>query len=547
MKIALALPLTALLLSAAACGRDAPHLEAPEGDTLGGGPAGGTLVVLREREPDDLNPLTYTSLPASEIAHLVFRKLARRDSTLAGYVPDLAERWELSEDGLRLRLHLRTDVLWHDGVPTTADDVVFTIERQGDPATASHRQADVAAVASATAVDSFTVDVHFERAGPYVVNALLELMPAPRHLLGDVAPEELRLNPFGRSPVGNGLFRFVSWRAGESVTLEANAERPDGRPALDRIVVRFVPDLTTALTEVLAGQADLLKIPAELRGEVERTRGVRLESGARIRLVWIAWNADRPPLNDVRVRRAITLGIDREALTRGLFDEVGEVAISPIPPSLPEHDPRVRAPGVDTAGARHLLEEIGYRRGPDGIMRRNGQPLRVEIDYIATDAMRRDALVILQAQLRRIGVEVVPRAYESTAWVERLRARDFQGSLWGWGWGPGVAGPNAEMIFHSRSIPPNGPNFAGMRDSRVDELIDRVQVELDERERRRLWSELEQRLIDAMVYVPLFLDPELYAVSDRFENASLWGLEWWEDVHLWWVPQERRLPRDRTR
>jgi peptide/nickel transport system substrate-binding protein len=547
MKITRALPFLALLLSAAACGREAPHLEAPEGDTLGGGPAGGTLVVLREREPDDLNPLTYTSLPASEIAHLVFRKLARRDSTLAGYVPDLAERWEVSDDGLRLLLHLRTDVLWHDGVPTTADDVVFTIERQRDPATASHRQADVAAVASVAALDSFTVEVRFSRAGPYVVNALLEVMPAPRHLLGEVPPEGLRLDPFGRSPVGNGLFRFVSWRAGESVTLEANADRPDGRPALDRIVVRFVPDLTTALTEVLAGQADLLKIPAELRQQVERSPGVRLESGARIRLVWIAWNTARAPLDDVRVRRAITLGIDREALTRGLFGDVGEVAVSPIPPTLPEHDPRVRSPGVDTAGARVLLEEIGYRRGPDGIMRRDGQPLRVEIDYIATDAMRRDALVILQAQLRRIGVELVPRAYESTAWVERLRAGEFQGSLWGWGWGPGVAGPNAEMVFHSRSVPPNGPNFAGMRDARVDALIDRAQVVFDEEERRQLWSELEQRLIDAMVYVPLFLDPELYAVSERFENASLWGLEWWEDVHLWWVPPERRLPRDRTR
>jgi hypothetical protein len=100
----------------------------------------------------------------------------------------------------------------------------------------------------------------------------------------------------------------------------------------------------------------------------------------------------------------------------------------------------------------------------------------VEVEFSASDPIRGDMLVAMQAQLRRVGVDMLPRSYERTTWVERLRGREFTGSFWGWGWGPGVMGPNAEMLFHSRSIPPNGPNFAGYRNPRVDALIDSILV-----------------------------------------------------------------------
>ena len=135
------------------CGGDSPGgagggAEAPGGyETYSGGAPGGVLVALVEGEPDDLNPVTYTSSPAFQAVRLMFRGLARRDSTLSGYQPDLATSWELRSDST-IVFHLRDDVHWHDGTPVTADDVVFTIELQGNPLTAAPRTADVAAVAS---------------------------------------------------------------------------------------------------------------------------------------------------------------------------------------------------------------------------------------------------------------------------------------------------------------------------------------------------------------------------------------------------------------
>ncbi len=542
-----------VLVLLAACGpADRPAIgaegELGEHPTFSGGPPGGTLVVLADREPDELNPLTYSSNPAYQVTHLVFRTLARRDSTLSNYVPDLARGWQLEADGSTLVLHLRDDVRWHDGVPVTADDVVFTIERQRDEQVASPRQGDVAPVASVRARDSVTVEVQLLQPGPYTVNALLEVMPVPRHLLADVEPERLRFAPFSRQPVGNGLFRFVSWQAGQSITLEANPEVPEGRPALDRVVLRFVPDMNAAMTELLAGQGDLLKIPSDQRQRVEAANNVELYTAARVRPAWIAWNVERPPVDDVRVRRAILMAIDRQTLAEALFGGVGEPALSPLPPALWEHSGEVRPIPYDPQGAQRLLEEAGWiDRTGDGIRDRDGRPLRLEVDYIATDQTRADVLVAIQAMLRRIGVDLAPRAFESTAWVERLRGRNFQGSFWGWGWGPGVVGPNAAMVFHSRSIPPRGPNFAGYHNPRVDAVIDSALVTFDTAQARRLWHEFEQQVIDDAVYAPLYLDPELFSVNARFANVRFWGIEWWEHVPEWHIPEGRRLPRDRAR
>ena len=153
----------------------------------------------------------------------------------------------------------------------------------------------------------------------------------------------------------------------------------------------------------------------------------------------------------------------------------------------------------------------------------------------------------MQAQLKQIGVDLAPRQYERTTWVERLRGRNFTGSFWGWGWGPGVMGPNAEMVFHSRSIPPKGANFAGYSNPRTDALIDSILAQNDKAQAQRLWQRLEQQLTDDAAYAPIFLDTEFYAANDRFGNVKFRGPEWWEDVIYWHIPPNRRLPRDRAR
>lgn len=543
--------LLAAALLAATCS-DTPDGSIDSGsgahDTLGGGPPGGVLVVLADREPDQLNPVTFNSVPAYHAVHLMFRALAGRDSTLSGYAPDLATSWQIEDDST-LIVTLRDDVYWHDGTRVTADDVVFTIELQRNPVTASPRQADVAAVTSVAARDSFTVVVRLERSSVYTVNALLEVVPVPAHLLRDVPPSDLRNASFNRNPTGNGFYRFGSWTAGQNLRLDVNTEKPDGRAAIERIIMRFIPDVTTALTELLSGQGDLLsRLPPDQAERMRAAGNTEVHTAPRIRPAWIAFNTRRAPLDDVRVRRAVLMGVDREALARGLFAGIGEAALSPIPEILREHSPDVRPIPFDPDSARALLAAAGWRdTNGDGVLDRDGSPLRIEVDFVSSDQSRRDVLVGMQSMLRPLGIDLVPRAYESTTWVQRLRDGSFGASFWGWGWGPGVMGPNAAMIFHSRSIPPNGPNFAASRHPRIDALIDSVLVIADTTAARSVWRELEQLMIDDVVYAPIYMDPELYAVNSRLRNVEFRGLEWTEDAVYWWIDPDDRLGRDRVR
>jgi peptide/nickel transport system substrate-binding protein len=514
--------------------------------TFTGAAPGGTMIFLAEGDADDLNPLTFDNTQSYQVVHLLFRALARRDSTLSNYVPDLLEGWE-RPDSNTVILKVRPNLKWHDGRPVTAEDVVFTIERQGDSTTTSPRMADVGAVTSARAIDPRTVEVKLSRTGPSTLNALLEVIPVPKHLLANVSPTDMRFNAFSQKPVGNGRFRFGRWTKGQEIVVEANPDAPEGRPALDRIVIRVVPDATARLTQLLNGQGDAMKLAPEQRNQLQNARGVRLETAAQVRPGWIAFNQQKAPANDAAVRRAFVMAINRQQIVQAQFGEQGTAALSPIPPALREHSADVRPIPHDPNGARQLLEQAGWRdTNGDGIREKGGQPLRIDVEVSSADQMRKDMLIFMQQQLRQVGVDLQIREMERASWVDRLRNRQYVASFWGWGWGPGVMGPNAEMLFHSRSIPPNGPNFASYGNPRVDGLIDQILVENDTTRARGLWRQLEQQVIDDAVYAPIFLDPEFYAVNERFANVKFRGPEWWEDAIYWSVPENRRLPRDRS-
>ncbi|HEX6750356.1 MAG TPA: ABC transporter substrate-binding protein [Longimicrobium sp.] len=543
--------LAALALTACGGGGDANRPQGgdeapPPGNynTFGGGPVGGTLVVLSEGDADNLNPLTYDSNPAYQLVHLMFRALGRRDSTLSNYTPDFLERWE-QRDPTTVVLHVRPGIKWHDGVPTSAADVVYTIQMQKDSTVASTRQQDVEAVTSVRALDSMTVEVKLAKSGPSTFNSLLEVVPVPRHLLDSIPPDRMRFASFNTRPVGNGLFTFVRWNKGQEVVVDANRSAPQ-RPSLDRIIVRVVPEPSARLTALINGEGDLDKVTADQRQRLQSAPNVRLASAARVRPGWIVWNQDKAPGNDSIVRRAFLMSINRQQLAQAMFGPDGEPALSPIPAKLREHSADVRPIPYNVAQAGQLLQQAGWVDGNgDGVREKNGQPLRLEIEYSSADPVRSDMLVAMQAMAKQAGIALVPRAYERTTWVERLRQRQFVGSFWGWGWGPGVMGPNARVVWHSASIPPGGANFAGYRNPRLDVLIDSVIVEADTTRYHAMWRQIEQTVIDDAVYAPIFFDPEYYGVSSRFRGVKFRGPEWWEDVIYWWIPPNLLTARDR--
>ena len=250
-------------------------------------------------------------------------------------VPRLARSWEINADTTELIFHLRDDVFWQDGVKTTAADVKFSYDLVHDPNTGYTYSGMWDHYGDAEAVDSFTFRVALEPHAQFL-DIWRVFAPAPRHVLADVPAAELRGHPFGTTrPVGNGPFRFAERRPGQSWTFVANPDFPaelGGRPYVDRLVYRAIPEATTLLTELQTGGVDFYPlVPPEQAEALERADGARLISYPDRAYEQIIWNGRRAPFDEVRVRRALTHAIDRKAMVASVRAGYGSVANSTIP------------------------------------------------------------------------------------------------------------------------------------------------------------------------------------------------------------------------
>ncbi|MDQ4044766.1 MAG: ABC transporter substrate-binding protein, partial [Chloroflexota bacterium] len=299
-----ALSALASVLVLVSCGRDDPRPgrdsavdRIPEEERFGG-----TVVVASIMDPQSMNALVSNEDDSRQVQReLLFMPLVKYDGALEP-MPWLAERWDtarVAPDTLELTFHLRRDVSWHDGQPTTAEDVLFTYERVLDPNVGSSLASGFALYSPhAELVDSHTIKFRLRPHAEFL-DGWAQLAVMPQHILEDVPHEKLASHPFGTSePVGNGPFRFVRRVPGQEWVFEANPNFPaalGGRPYLDRLVYRVIPEQTTLLTETLTGAVDVnLAVGAEQVSQIEAAPGVELRSSPTTQWVFIAWNGRLP-------------------------------------------------------------------------------------------------------------------------------------------------------------------------------------------------------------------------------------------------------------
>jgi peptide/nickel transport system substrate-binding protein len=460
--------------------------------------------------------------------------------------PWLAESWELSADGTELTFHLRDDVLWHDGERTDAYDVAFTYLRASDTGTAYPNPGAfgpyVEGDEAIEIVDSFTVRLRFEpHAEVLELWRVLGIMP--EHLLADVPAAELAEHPFAtRCPVGNGPFVFLSHRQDESWTFEANPAFPEGlggRPYLDRLVYRVVPEQTTLLTELLAGNVDLYaNVRPDQAGVVQENDGAELRVTEARGFTFVAWNTRRPELEDARVRRALTMAVDREAVVGALLQGYGTLARSGLPPFHWAFDEDLPGLDYDPAGARTLLDQAGWAdRDGDGVREnQDGSPLQLDLIFNAADQLRRALAELMQAQLREVGVDLTPVPLEGGAMRARATdpgSRDFDGLLLEW--------IHDFKVDETDLFSGDGPfAFAGLQDPEVDALLAELQTEVDRDGARPLWSAYQSRINELQPFTYLFFAQRLAGVSDRLQGVEADFRGFWVNVKDWRIAPSGR-------
>ncbi|HEX9427696.1 MAG TPA: peptide-binding protein [Candidatus Polarisedimenticolia bacterium] len=504
------LPLAATLLVVAAGSGTAGRVEARSART-----EARRLVIGVRADVTSLNVYTAASAFDQEIADLLYPRLAyEQDDFEQGpptFLPGLASSWEFSPDGTRLTFHLDPRATWSDGSPVTAADVLLSHRAARSPEVAWAGIDVKEFIEEVSAPDARTVVYRFSRVYPYQLMDAVEGNILPARVFGKTPLAEWPKRPFLEAPVTGGPFRLKRYERGALIELERNPSYlKTPLPRLDAVVFRVIPDEQTLLNELLSGGIDVMEnVPPLAAARLEPSPRLRLVRAPDLSYTFICWNTARPLFADSRVRRALTMAIDREAIVDGLLPGVGRPASGPVLSFLWAHDPDLRPLPFDPDVARRLLKEAGWEdRDGDGVLDRDGRPFRFDLETNQGSGQRADVARMVAAQLRAIGVEAVPRVFESGSFIARHQAHDFDAFVGSWRESTKV---DLRSNFHEASRD-GGYNYGQYGSPELDHLIDRARAERDPKAARALWIEAQRIIARDQPYTFLFERDRLHAV-----------------------------------
>ncbi len=479
-----------------------------------------------------------------DVADQLFLRLANLGPKLLtagdrGFVPALAQSWTRL-DSITLAFDLDRRARWHDGTPVTARDIVFTINRAKNAAIAPRLSELLRQVTSVTAEGTHRVVFRYAR--PYaeqLYDATFHVAPLPAHLLESLHPEAVARSAFVTNPVGSGPYRWVRNVPGQFVELAAVPDFFLGRPKLDRVILRTASDPSARLNLLLSGQADAMDIipppPDNLR-RVAADTGLRLISVPSSTVGYLLFNQrdpknhsrPHPILADIRVRRAITLGLDRRQLVQAVFGPHGAVPYGPVSQLLWIRQGAPAPERANVAEARRLLAATGWGDSDgDGTLDRAGRPLRLVLSLPNTSGIRRQMALLVQEQLRRIGIQIELQQLEFPVWNERHSAGDFDVDF------SAVNQDASPSGLTQAWTCTGGTNVSGYCDRRVDSLM--AEAILGRGDPVETWHEvlrqIEEDVPATFIYAPTFV----FAVNRRYRSVTISPQSSWITLWKWSV------------
>ncbi|MDR3561726.1 MAG: peptide ABC transporter substrate-binding protein [Negativicutes bacterium] len=532
---------TALLLNLG-CGRK----DTAETQPAKKAAAGGQLIYGSLQEPDTLNPLLSDLLATSEVGSLIFSGLVQlndKGEWLADLASEVPSRLNggVSPDGLTVTYKLRPGVTWHDGAAFSSADVKFTWE------TIMNRKVNVIVrdgydkIAAVDTPDANTVVIRFrEYYAPYL--SLFSVI-LPKHSLETAG--DLNKAPFNRTPVGTGPFKIKEWRIADAIVLEANPAYFRGRPNLDGIIYKILPDSSIMLSQLKAGEVDVVSnIAFSLFEQVKGVNGVR--ALVTPNMIWehLDFNLDNALFQDMRVRKAIALGIDKQAIVNNVLKGVASPAAGDQSPISWAYNPVTKAQPRDVNAARELLTQAGWQLGTDGIFAKNGRRLSFSLATTVGNKTRETVAQTIAQQLKEIGIAVDVRLIDAPIFFgDVLKARRFEAAMYAW-----VAGadPDDINLWHSKNIPAQGngytgQNYPGWRNTEVDRLTEQGGRLTDLEARKQAYLRIQELITAEVPVIPLYFRSNIDAVKDTVVNyrpnpsqsGNLWNA--WE----WGLTQKR--------
>ncbi len=475
----------------------------------------GVLRVAIQSDVKTLNPLLNSNTTDGFMADLMFEPLLAADSKgdpvpmLATSVPSI-ENGGISADGLTITYHLRRHAKWTDGQPVTSKDVKWSWQAIMNPNNNVVSRHGYDYIKSIATPDDYTVVVHLKQRFSPFVNTFFAMSDqpysvAPAHVLSKYA--DINQIPFNSAPnVSDGPFRFAEWSRGDHITLVRNDDFFMGKPGLERIEIKVVPDENTTIDLMKTHGIDFFfQASPETYPALKSTPDVRLvfvnvNGYERVQL-----NTSRPPLTDPQVRLAIAYAIDKRELVDTLTYGQMTEATADIPDWMWAFNPAVHSYPHDPLKARELLHDAGWSPGPDGIMRKDGHALDLVLVTNNSNVTRRQASVELQAMLREVGIRVEIKSFPADVLFAPagmggiLQLGKFDLSVNGW-----YAGidPDNSSQFMCQNIPPGGYNYSRFCNPQMQAAQEAALTQYGRPARTAAYFETQRLLIE--------YNPEIY-------------------------------------
>lgn len=499
--------------------------------------ASDTVILLTNADGKVVNPILAIDQDGIWRTDILFDAMIRLHPETLEPIPHLAKKWDICDEGLVYTFYLNEKSRWHDGIPVTASDVAFTIQSILHPKYLGPFQSDFAILEGAasflsgesteleglTIIDDHTLQMTLaEPFAPFLAVIMRNLKPIPKHLL-----EGKEINPemdYSNAPIGNGPYMFKRWDKGEEFVMIANADYWDGPPKIRKIIHRIIPDMASVAMAMEAGNADATIVAPP--GEVPRLSQLpHLEAHIlpSPRIEGVQFNLDHPILSHSLVRQAIAHAVQVEPFVEQMLQGITTPATNHISEFSWAYFEEARVPEYNPQRARELLAEAGYEDGFSITMKTN-----------AGNVYREQFVTYMQSQLAQVGIDMKIEFLEWGTFIGMVIDGNFEMAFQA-----NFAGiPDPEVLsdcYHSTG----GTNYFNYQNPEVDALLEQGRLVADLEERKKLYYQVQEFLIQDMPMLPAFWRPAVCVINERIQGfspsaippvPSYWNIYEWEIV-----------------
>jgi len=479
-----------------------------------------------------LNPVIANDSASGTINDLIFNGLVKYDKDIR-IIGDLAERWMISNGGRIITFYLRKGIRWHDGVEFTAEDCLFTYQKLVDPNVATPYSSSYMDVRKAETIGRYIFRVTYkEPFSPALDSWNMGMLP--KHILDG---KDINTDIFNRNPIGTGLYKFRGWVAGQKIVLDANDDYYEGRPNIDQVIYRIIPDSSTMFQELLSGGVDMMNLNPLQYLRKSETRRIR-ENYRKFRYpangyTYMGYNLRSVLFSDKKVRQALAYAIDRQAIIDGILLGLGRPCTGPFSDVSWAYNPHAKNYPYDPERAKRMLSDAGWKRSnTDTILEKNGRPFRFTIMTNQGNTERIRTAEIIQQNFKKVGIDVKIRVMEWQAFLEQIDNRSFDAMILGWGMG---RDPDIYDIWHSSKTKKGEYNFISYKNGEIDRLLIAGRRTFDIAKRKKIYYRIHAILADEQPYAFLYVPDATPIVHRRFKGIEVAPLGIMYNFKDWYV------------